>query len=685
MKYPAAKKVNKVDSYHEVSISDPYQWLEDREKPETEKWIEEQGQLWNHFLSSVQGRDVIQKRLESLIYVPQIDVMPYEYSGEKPVFMGGENYFFSRIFPEKKLTVIQIRKGLHGAEKTLLDPNSDSPDGEISYQIMAVSEDGAFLVYGIRKGGEDELILQILNVKTGENLPNFFPRKRYEKVRFAPDSKTLFYMVFTDAGPRIYSRLLETDGISDKEIFGREFGPNQWIDFSLSANGEKILLTVIEGASNNYTRGIYLLNLTANKLLTIAENLEGHVCGEILENEVYLHTNWKASNGQIVKFNLDHSSPEEWKEIVPEKDNTVIVNFSIIDSHIFVNYVKNAASCIKIFDLSGKFLKELNLPTLGTVNQIWGDLNKEFAFFDFESFLHPKTIYWERLSTGEQEIWFQSNPPIHAEQMEMKQVWYKSKDETSVPMFIVHKKGISLDGGSPTLLTGYGGFNISITPYFDTPSGPFPYLFLEMGGIFALANIRGGSEFGEKWHKDGMREKKQNCFDDFISAAEWLIQNHYSSPKRLATIGASNGGLLVAAALTQRPDLFKAVICGYPVLDMLRYPKLDPLSPLWGVEFGSPEILEEFEYLLKYSPYHHVVAGVHYPAVLFITGDSDTRVSAAHARKMTARLQAATASENPILISHSMSAGHSPGGSLNAKVNGGLERLWFLKKLIFDG
>ena len=418
---------------------------------------------------------------------------------------------------------------------------------------------------------------------------------------------------------------------------------------------------VLYGAAGDKTE-IYYQDLAAGgPLKPLVTDIPARFEGEVGGDQIFVHTNWNAPKGRILVVDLKHPEREKWREVVAE-GNSVIESMALAGGKLLVNYTENASSRVEVFDAAGQRLRELELPTIGSLAGISSRWRSPEAFYGFDSYAVPFTIYRYDVQTGGQKEWARLNVPIQSDKFEMKQVWYHSKDGTRVPMFLLYLKGTKPDGARPTLLTGYGGFNVSMTPSFSESAA----IWAEQGGVFAVANLRGGGEFGEAWHKAGMFGNKQNVFDDFIAAAQWLIQNRYTNPSRLAIAGTSNGGLLVGAALTQRPELFRAVYCGYPLLDMIRYQKF-LVARYWVSEYGSSDDPAQFRYLYAYSPYHHVKPGVKYPAVLLASGDSDTRVAPLHARKMTALLQGSTASDHPVLLRYDTEAGHSAGGMPTSK------------------
>lgn len=432
------------------------------------------------------------------------------------------------------------------------------------------------------------------------------------------------------------------------------------------------MLHVIHGSAADRTE-IFLQDLGAQgPVAPLINDVPARFIADFAGDSLFIQTNWNAPKGRILAADLKNPARDHWREVVPETD-AVIEGDSAVGGKLAVLYTKNATSLVRLFEPSGKFLRELPLPAIGSVSGLSGRWSSAETFYSFTSFHIPTTIYRYDIAAATQEIWAKLPVPIDSSKFEVKQVWYTSKDGTKVAMFLVYAKGTKLDGSNPTLLTGYGGFNVSETPAYSSTAAAW----ITRGGVYALANLRGGGEFGEEWHKAGMLDKKQNVFNDFISAAEWLIANHYTRPSRLAIIGGSNGGLLVGAALTQRPDLFGAVVCLFPLLDMLRYQNF-LVARFWVPEYGSAENADQFKYLHAYSPYQQVKPGTKYPPVLFVTGDSDTRVAPLHARKMAARLQAATSSGKPVLLHYDTKAGHSGGTPVSKQIDDLVDELSFV-------
>jgi prolyl oligopeptidase len=651
-----------VETIHGVSVADPYRWLEDQNSPETRSWIDAQDRCTNAVLDAVPGRTQIAKRLTDLMRVDSFG-LPVERDGF---------YFFSKRSSDQDLYVIYRRKGLQGSDDVLVDPQSMSADHSVSVHLMDVSHDGSLAAYNIRAGGQDEATVHFLNTETRKELPDQLPKADYFGLSIQPDDRGVYYSRMTPEGPRVYHHVMGAAAASDTEIFGKGHGPEKIISSDLSEDGRYLLITLLYGSGSTRTE-LYFQDVQAGGAVKpIVNDLDSQFFGEIQGGALFLYTNWKAPHWHVFRVNLQNPARDTWKEIIPETETT-IDSVHLFAGKIFVQYVRNVVSQLKIFDTDGKPAGEIALPALGAVAGTRGAWDLQNAFVDFQSFNTPDSIYRFDVLTGKLDAWVKPKVPIESSDYTVEQVWYESKDKTRIPMFLFYKKALKRDGARPTWLTGYGGFDLINTPYFYETA----VAWADAGGIYAVANLRGGGEFGEAWHQAGMMEKKQTVFDDFNSAAEWLIANGYTNPKKLVIEGGSNGGLLVGAALTQRPDLYQAVVCEYPLLDMLRYQKF-LVGSFWVPEYGSSEDPAQFKYLYSYSPYHNVKQGVKYPAVLFITGDGDTRVAPLHARKMAARLQAATTSDRPILLLYDTRSGHSGGRPLNKQIEEGTNVLSFL-------
>jgi prolyl oligopeptidase len=659
---PQTRIDNVTETIHGVTITDPYRWLEDQNSAATRAWIKAQNEYTESLLGSFSERQQIHDRLEKLL---KIDVIssPFERGGR---------YFGRKRRADQNQFVIYVRNGLTGKDEVLIDGNTLSTDQTTSATIMDITPDGKYMAYGIRQGGQDEVSVSIMDVDTRKNIADHWPSARYFGVSITPDAKGVYYTRFGKEGPRVYFHSMGTDSAADNMIFGDGYGPGTIIGSNLTDDGHYLQIGVSFGSSADKSE-VWLKDVKSNgPIKPIVKDVPARFSPHIGGDTMFMQTNWNAQNGKILAVDLKNPGRENWREIIPESQSA-ISGFSVVGGKLFVEYLENVSSRIKVFDPTGKHIRDVSLPGIGSASGLNGEWDKDEAFYSFASFARPSVIYRYHVSTGKQEEWARINVPVDSDKIEVKQVWYQSKDKTQIPMFLVYKKGLKFDGNRPTLLTGYGGFNISLTPTF---SG-FTALWVESGGVFAQPNLRGGGEFGEKWHKAGMLANKQKVFDDFISAAEWLIKNRYTNSSKLAIRGGSNGGLLVGAAMTQRPDLFQAVVCAVPLLDMIRYQNF-LVAQFWVPEYGSSENADQFKYIYAYSPYQHVKKGTKYPAVFFTTGDGDTRVAPLHARKMTALMQASTGSERPILLHYDTKAGHSSGLPVTKQIDDTTEELCFL-------
>ncbi len=660
---PQTKVENVTETLHGVSLTDPYRWLEDQNSPQTRAWLQEQEAYRKTELGNFAGRGTLAQKLSRLLKIDTISA-PSEHGGY---------YFYMRRKAEQDQPVFFRRKGKTGKEEILIDVNTLSPDHSTSVNLLDISEDGSILVYGLQIGGKDEQTIHLLDCGEKKDLADTLPEYRYfGGVSITPDKKTLYYGRLEKEGPRIRKHILGTDSAADPEIFGKGYDSGKIVGQSVSENGKWLTLTVFYGSAGSKTE-VYVKNLeTDGEITPIVNDLDARFNGQVVEDTLYLQTDWNAPNNRILSVNLYRPQREHWKEIVPTGDS-VINGFSLTGGKLFVATLENVTSKIKIYSPTGGQEGEVKLPGLGTATVPTGRWNRDEAYFTYASFATPRVIYRYSVKTGEAGVWAKLNIPVKSDQTQVDQVFYASKDGTKIPMFLVYKKGLKKDGTHPVYLTAYGGFNVSQSPYFSAVAA----LWAEAGGVYAVANLRGGGEYGEAWHRAGMLEKKQNVFDDFIAAGEWLISSGYTQSEKLAITGGSNGGLLMGAMLTQRPELFGAVICSVPLLDMIRYHQF-LVARFWVPEYGSSENAEQFPYLLKYSPYQNVKPGTKFPATLFVSGDSDTRVAPLHARKMTALLQASNGGDKPILLQYDTKGGHAGGKPINKTIEDTADQLAFL-------
>lgn len=661
---PPATRMDTVrDTLHGTVLTDSYRWLEEKQADATRAWIEKQNAYSDSIFASLPGRKQIRERMTELLTVD---------ATEQPV-VRDDRYFFRKREADQEQYVLYVRNGPDGEDRVLVDPHEMDPEHKTSVQLMEISEDGSLLAYGVREGGEDEVAPRFLDVETGQSTATAFPKGRYFGMEITPGNEAVYYTrVVEGEGPRVFRHEFGMPVEDDAVVFGSDYGPDKIISQFLSPDGRYLGLIVLYGAGASQTELHYKDLERGGPVRTIVEDIEARFFPSYGDGQLFLRTNWKAPNGRILKVSMEDPSRENWTEVVPESES-VIEGMTLAGGKLFVNRLQDVKSEVVIYGPDGAREGEISFPTVGSVGGVSGRWSSNEAFFSFTSFHVPTTIYRYDVSSGMRTPWSEMDVPVDTDALTVDQVWYTSKDGTRVPMFLLHRKDVVPNGNRPVLLYGYGGFNISLTPSFSE-AGAY---WAERGGVFAVANLRGGGEFGEAWHQAGMKEKKQNVFNDFLSAAEWLFESDWTRPEKLAIMGGSNGGLLVGAALTQRPSYFSAVLCTYPLLDMIRYHKF-LVAQYWVPEYGSAEKEEQFRYLLEYSPYHNVAEDVAYPATLFVTGDSDTRVAPLHARKMTARLQHKTSSDRPVMLMYDTETGHSGGMPVSKQIEDTTNEVLFL-------
>lgn len=657
LSYPPTKTVDVVDDYHGFKVQDPYRWLEDFESDEVKRWVDEQNRLTFDFIRSTPFYDKIKNRLTELMNYPRYSV---------PV-KAGERYFFFKNDGLQNQSVLFMREGLKGKDILVIDPNKFSEDGTVALMNLSYSKDGRFLAYGVSTSGSDWQEIRIRDVLTGKDYDEVLKWCKFSSIAWLPDNSGFYYNRFPEPGTvpkgeennynKVYFHRLGTPQSEDRLVYERPDAKELNFYPQITEDGKYLILTVTHGTSPK--NRIYYRKLNSNddfiRLLDEADASYDFIGNK--GDVFYFVTDLNAPRYRIIAIDVNKPERKNWVEVIPEK-KSVISNARIINDHFVVVYTEDVKHKIEIYTLDGKFVKEIKLPTAGTVSGLSGKQKDTEMFFGFTSFLFPLNVYRYDFKTEKLELFFESKlKDFNAGDYVVKQVFYESKDGVKVPMYVVHKKDLKLDGNNPALLYGYGGFNISIMPSFSA----IRLLWLEIGGIYAVANLRGGSEYGEEWHQAGMLDKKQNVFNDFISAGEWLIKNGYTNSKKLVINGRSNGGLLVAACMVQRPDLFGAVVCEVPVIDMLRYHKFT-VGRYWVPEYGNAEANpEHFKFLYAYSPLHNVKKGVVYPPTIITTADHDDRVVPLHAYKFTATLQSANAGDTPILLRVETKAGHGAG------------------------
>jgi prolyl oligopeptidase len=664
---PAVEKVPVTDDYFGTKITDDYRWLEDAKSSQTRAFIDTENAYTARYMKQARIRPQVEEDLDALEHVSSWSV---------PLERGGNLFFEKRLAGEDQRS-IYVRQGWTGKDERLIDPAVLSRDPNTSVDLVDVSRDGGKIVYMVRQGGADESTVRVADVKSGKTLEDELPAARYTGVTFAPDGASLYYARYTKEGTLLYRHELGTRIAHDTLVFGREFhgealGGIDLFGASVTDDGRYLMIEIHRGVPARRVDIVYRdLTKPGSPFELLVWGIESRFSAIYAKGSWYVKTDYKAPNGCILKADPG-IMPDVWTKVVPEGLD-VIDGFSVVGGKIYVKRLHDVQSQTSVYTLEGKPAGQIEYDGIGTASGLQGRTTDRYGYFDFSSFIVPPTIYRLDTVTGKREVFARPKIPFDSTQYELKQVFFNSKDGTRVPMFIAGKKGLRQDGTEQLLMTAYGGFDLSLAPVWN----PAAAWWLEQGGWFALPNLRGGGEYGEKWHEQGMFERKQNVFDDFFAAAEYLIANKYTSPQHFAIEGGSNGGLLMGAAMTQRPELFSAILCSYPLLDMLRFQKF-LVGSFWTTEYGSAENEKQFFYLLKYSPYQNVKAGIAYPAVMFFTGDSDTRVDPLHARKMSALLQSASSSGRPVLLHYSLSGGHSAGVSVEQQIQDHADQLTFL-------
>ncbi len=669
---PPTRAESIVEKLHGADVADPYRWLEDEKAAEVQAWMKAQDAYARERLAKAPGRDWLLERYAELYYIESISA---------PVKRGGR-YFYLRQHKDKEKKVVYWRQGLNGPEKVLLDPNGWSPDGTVSLGFFVPSHDGRKVAFSKKPNAADESTLYVMDVDSGKvSDVDVIAGAKYASPSWTPDNKG-FYYEWLPTDPSIpvaerpgYTEIryhrLGTDPAKDERVREKTGDPKTFQFATLSRDGKHLFVEVWRGWTENDVYYKRVGKDSGFKLFVQGKDAKYETAA--WKNALYVMTDEGAPNKRI--FKVDPRRPEraEWKEIIPEDKTANIDAWTIVGGHLAVSYLRNASSEIRLYTLEGKPVRAVELPGIGTASSFIGLEDDDEAFYVYSSFTQPAEVYRTSVKTGKSEVWGKVQVPIDPTPYTVEQVWYPSKDGTRVSMFIVRRKDLAKNGSHPTLLYGYGGFDISLTSSFSS----FIYPWLESGGIYAVPNLRGGGEYGKAWHDAGRLHNKQNVFDDFIAAAEYLVKEGYTSPGKLAIRGGSNGGLLVGAAMTQRPDLFGAVICAVPLLDMVRYHKFGS-GKTWIPEYGDPDKPEDFKTLLAYSPYHRVKKGERYPPLLMLSADHDDRVDPMHARKFVAAIQAASQSGKPAWLRIEMNAGHGGADQVKKSIESSADQLGFL-------
>jgi prolyl oligopeptidase len=674
--YPKTSQTNHVDDYHGAKVADPYRWLEDDNSPQTKAWVEAQNQVTFAYLDHIPERKRIKERLTKL--------WNYERYGT-PHKQGGR-YFWSKNDGLQNQSVLYVAESLTAEPRVLLDPNKLIADGTFALSGYSISEDGNFMAYGLSAAGSDWQEWKVLDVRSGQDTSDHIKWVKFSGASWTKDGKGFFYSRYDEPKPgeslkganyfhKLFFHQLGTPQSQDKLIYERPDQKEWGFGGSVTDDGHYLILSIWKGTDTK-NRLFYLdLQTPGAKVMELLNDFDADY--SFIDNDgplFWFFTDLNAPRGRLIAIDISKPERKNWQEIIPQAAES-LKGVSTLNNQFVCTYLKDAHSQVKIFNRDGKPAREVALPGIGSAGGFGGKRKDTETFYSFTSFTMPGVIYRYDLASGQSTVFRQPKVDFNPAEYEKKQVFYASKDGTRIPMFITHRRGLKLDGSNPTYLYGYGGFNSSQTPGFSVGM----LTWMEMGGVFAVANLRGGGEYGEEWHQAGMKLKKQNVFDDFIAAAEWLIANKFTSSPKLAIAGGSNGGLLIGACMTQRPELFGACLPAVGVMDMLRFHKFT-IGWAWTSDYGSADNADEFKALFAYSPYHNLKPGVKYPPTLVTTADHDDRVVPAHSFKFAARLQEYHAGDKPVLIRIETKAGHGAGKPTTKLIEETADKFGFLVK-----
>ena len=675
--YPPARKSDQIDDYHGVKVADPYRWLEDLDSEETRNWVEAENKLSFGFLASIPARTALKERLTKL----------WNYEKYGIPFKEGSRYFYTRNSGLQNQAVLYTVTSLNAEPQMVLDPNTLSADGTVALSGMQVSPDGKLLAYSLSASGSDWQEWKVRDVETGKDLSDQLKWVKFSGASWTRDGKGFFYSRYsepkgdtlkaTNYFQKVYYHALGTSQSEDVLVYEQPDQKDWLFSGTVSEDGKYLIITVFQGTdvkNRVYVKDLKTKDAPVVKLLDDFDAAYTFVGNE--GPRFWFQTDLGAPRGKIIEIDTTNPARNNWRVVVPESNETLQTS-TFVNNKFVLNYLKDAYTQVKIFDTNGKLISDVSFPGIGSAEGFGGKATDKETFYSFTGFTTPATIYRYDMTTGQSTIFRQPKVDFNPDVYETKQVFYTSKDGTKVPMFITYKKGLKLDGTNPTYLYGYGGFNISLTPAFSVGN----LVWMEMGGVYAQPNLRGGGEYGEDWHQGGMKLKKQNVFDDFIAAAQWLIDNKYTSKSKLAIGGGSNGGLLVGAALTQRPDLFGAALPAVGVMDMLRFQKFT-IGWAWVSDYGASDDASEFKALYAYSPLHNIKPGTSYPPTMITTADHDDRVWPGHSFKFAAALQAAQGGSAPILIRIETKAGHGAGKPTSKIIEEIADRWAFLIKTL---
>lgn len=657
LNYPTTRQADQVDYYHGTQVADPYRWLEDPDSEETKAWVEAQNKVTFGYLEDIPQREPLKQRITKL----------WNYEKYGIPYKEGNRYFYFKNDGLQNQSVLYTLTSLDGEPRVLIDPNTLSEDGTIALSGAAMSDDGNRMAYGLSTSGSDWQEWKVRDVETGEDLSDHLQWVKFSGASWTTDNQGFFYSRYDEPNDatkledanyyhKLYYHKLGTAQSDDLLIYHRPDQKEWMFNGSVTEDGHYLIIYVSQGTDPKNLVFYKDLQTPDSAIVELISEFEANF--SLIDNDgsiFWFQTDLDAPRGRVIAIDIHNPARENWQELIPQAEET-LEGVGVLNNQFVADYLKDARSSIKVFDLNGALVREVELPGIGSAGGFGGKRYDTETFYVFTSFTTPATIYRYDMVTGESSLFRQPTVDFDPTQYETRQVFYPSKDGTQVPMFITHKKGLALDGNNPTYLYGYGGFNVSLTPSFSISN----LVWMEMGGVYAIPNLRGGGEYGEDWHQAGTKLNKQNVFDDFIAAAEWLIENKYTRPQKLAIGGGSNGGLLVGACMTQRPDLFRAALPSVGVMDMLRFHKFT-IGWAWCSDYGSPENQEEFKALYAYSPLHNLKPGTAYPATLITTADHDDRVVPAHSFKFAAALQAAHLGDNPVLIRIETKAGHGAG------------------------
>ncbi|MBI1757545.1 MAG: S9 family peptidase [Fimbriimonas ginsengisoli] len=675
MTYPVAKRVETVYDYAGTKVADPYSWLEDVDSADTKAWVESENRLTFAYLSAIPGRDKIAERYKGLLNYERFTLPQRE----------GNRYFYSRNDGLQNQNVLYVADSLRGRPRVLIDPNKLSKDGTVALSGSAVTEDGKLMAYSISVAGSDWQEWHVKNVDTGEDTKDLISWSKFSGASWAKDGSGFYYsryeepkgniMKEADYYQKLYFHKLGTHQRRDELIYERRDQKEWGFDGRATDDGHYLVIIVWHGTAHENRIFYKDLLKPDSKVVELLPNADAeYVFMDNVGPVFYFKTDKRASRGRVMSLNVEKGDANSLEIVVPEAEET-LEGASAVGHKIFASYLKDAHALVRVYDLKGKHVSDVELPGLGSVDGFGGHLKDKETFFSYTSYTSPATIYRYDLKKGNSTVFRKPKVKFDASRYETVEVFVASKDGTKIPVFITARKGIKLDGSNPTLIYGYGGFSIAEKPAFSSSRA----VWLDMGGVYADVVLRGGSEYGESWHAAGKMHNKQNVFDDFISAAEWLTRERYTSPPKLACQGASNGGLLIGAMITQRPDLWGATLPAVGVMDMLRFNKFT-IGYAWMQEYGDPDKAEDFPYIYKYSPLHNIKPGVKYPPTLVTTADHDDRVFPAHSFKFATALQAAQAGNAPVLIRVETRAGHGAGKPISKIIEEVADEWAFLLK-----